>query len=205
MFPLRWNFPFRKKDGSMTTVEEAISSGGSSYELPTASANTKGGVKIGSGLSMSGETLNNSNPTPYSLPTASAEVLGGIKVGSGLSIADGVLSALASGGGHAFLVTINGFTGVEYALIITSQETISDTASMWNALKAGVGNGIGIPYRVSSGAQSYIVTSFNVMTNGMVAAQYANFSISNDAIEIVAGSGSFGTSGITMSSCTKIF
>ena len=95
MFPIPFNFPFRKKDGSLTTIDDAISSGGGGgggYTLPTASANTKGGIKIGSGLSMSGEVLNNSNPTPYSLPTASGETLGGVKVGSGLSITDGVLS-----------------------------------------------------------------------------------------------------------------
>lgn len=97
MFPIPFNFPFRKKDGSLVTIDDAITSGGGGgggYTLPTASADTKGGVKIGSGLSMSGEVLNNSNPTPYSLPTASAETLGGVKVGSGLSITDGVLSNL---------------------------------------------------------------------------------------------------------------
>lgn len=93
MFPIPFNFPFRKKDGSLITIDDAISSGGGGgYTLPTASAETKGGVKIGSGLSMSGEVLNNSNPTPYSLPTASAETLGGVKVGNGLTISDGVLS-----------------------------------------------------------------------------------------------------------------
>lgn len=97
MFPLPWNKAYRKKDGSLTTIDDAMQNGGGQYELPTASASTKGGVKIGSGLAMEGEVLNNSNPTPYSLPTASAETLGGVKVGSGLSIADGVLSA--SGGG----------------------------------------------------------------------------------------------------------
>ena len=104
MFPLRWNFPFRKKDGSVTTIDDAISSGGGGgggYTLPTASASTKGGVKIGAGLTMEGEVLNNTNPTPYSLPTASAETLGGVKVGSGLSITDGVLSATGGGGGSA--------------------------------------------------------------------------------------------------------
>lgn len=102
MFPLRWNFPFRKKDGSISTIDDAISEGGGGgggYTLPTASAETKGGIKVGSGLTMNGETLNNSNPTPYSLPTASAETLGGVKVGSGLSITDGVLSASGGGGG----------------------------------------------------------------------------------------------------------
>lgn len=68
--------------------------GGGSYVLPTASANTLGGVKVGSNLSIADGVLSAS--APYSLPTASADTLGGVKVGSGLSIADGVLSA--SGG-----------------------------------------------------------------------------------------------------------
>lgn len=101
MFPIPFNFPFRKSNGDVTTIDDAISSGGGGgYTLPTASAFTKGGVKIGSGLTMDGETLNNTNPTPYSLPTASSEVLGGVKVGSGLSIDDGVLSTSGSGGGY---------------------------------------------------------------------------------------------------------
>lgn len=91
MFPIPFNFPFRKKDGSLITIDDAISSGGGGgYTLPTASAETKGGIKIGSGLSMSGEVLNNSNPTPYVLPTASAETKGGVKIGNGLSM-DGEL------------------------------------------------------------------------------------------------------------------
>ncbi len=28
MFPLRWNFPFRKKDGSMVNLEDAMGGGG---------------------------------------------------------------------------------------------------------------------------------------------------------------------------------
>lgn len=101
MFPLPWNFPFRKKDGTMTTIGDAISSGGGGgYTLPTASPSTKGGVKIGAGLTMDGEVLNNTNPTPYALPTASAETLGGVKVGDNLSIDEnGVLSASGGGGG----------------------------------------------------------------------------------------------------------
>lgn len=104
MFPLRWNFPFRKKDGSVTTIEEVINSGGGGggYTLPTASASTKGGVKVGAGLTMDGEVLNNTNPTPYSLPTASAETLGGVKVGSGLSIEEGVLSASGGAGADVY-------------------------------------------------------------------------------------------------------
>lgn len=57
MFPIPFNFPFRKKDGSVTSIGAAIDAGGGSYELPTASGNTKGGVKIGSRLTMTGEVL----------------------------------------------------------------------------------------------------------------------------------------------------
>ena len=50
MFPLRWNFPFRKKDGSMVNLEDAVS--GEGYELPIAGENILGGVKIGDGVNI---------------------------------------------------------------------------------------------------------------------------------------------------------
>lgn len=70
------------------TVEGLQGGGGSSYTLPTASASTLGGVKVGSGLSITDGVL-----SADGVPTASASTLGGVKVGSGLSITDGVLSA----------------------------------------------------------------------------------------------------------------
>ena len=104
MFPIPFNFPFRKKDGSISTIGDEItnggSGGGSSYVLPTASAEVKGGVKIGAGLTMEGEVLKNTNPTPatpYVLPIASANALGGVKIGNGVNIDEnGVISV--SGG-----------------------------------------------------------------------------------------------------------
>lgn len=87
---------------------------GSSYTLPLASNNTRGGIKLSS--STQGGTPNGITTTPgrtyavqvnsreqavvnvpwtdttYSLPTASATTLGGVKVGNGLSISNGVLS-----------------------------------------------------------------------------------------------------------------
>lgn len=113
MFPIPFNFPFRKKDGSLSTIGDEINAGGggSSYTLPTASANVKGGVKIGEGLSMDGDVLNNTNPTPatpYTLPTASDDTLGGVKVGSGLAIDEnGVLSTSGGGGGSKYLHIIS--------------------------------------------------------------------------------------------------
>lgn len=70
MFPIPWNFPFRKKDGSLGKIEDL----GGSYTLPTASADTKGGVKIGSGLTMEGEVLSADIPS-YSIAEA-GKVLG---------------------------------------------------------------------------------------------------------------------------------
>lgn len=87
---------------------------GSSYTLPLASNNTRGGIKLSSSTqggtpngitTTSGRTyavqVNSSEQavvnvpwtdTTYTLPTASASTLGGVKVGNGLSISNGVLS-----------------------------------------------------------------------------------------------------------------
>lgn len=103
MFPIPFNFPFRKKDGSISTIGNEMENGGSAYVLPTASADVKGGVKIGTGLTMDGEVLKNTNPTPatpYVLPVASANVLGGVKIGSGVNIDEnGVISVSGGSGG----------------------------------------------------------------------------------------------------------
>ncbi len=108
-----------------------ISASGSSYSLPLASNNTRGGIKLSS--STQGGTPNGVTTTPgrtyavqvnsseqavvnvpwtdttYSLPTASATTLGGVKVGSGLAISNGVLSA--TGGGEADSVAWGNVTG----------------------------------------------------------------------------------------------
>lgn len=87
MFPIPFNFPFINKNGSRTTIGDAMSA---SATIPTASADVKGGVKIGSNLTMTGEVLN------YDLPTASANTKGGVKIGSGINIAeDGTISVTA--------------------------------------------------------------------------------------------------------------
>lgn len=101
---------------------------GSSYTLPLASNNTRGGIKLSSSTqggtpngitTTSGRTYAvqvNSNEqavvnvpwtdTKYTLPTASASTLGGVKVGSGLSISNGVLST-SGGDVKIYETTIN--------------------------------------------------------------------------------------------------
>ena len=101
---------------------------GSSYTLPLASNNTRGGIKLSSSTqggtpngitTTSGRTyavqVNSSEQavvnvpwtdTKYTLPTASASTLGGVKVGSGLSISNGVLST-SGGDVKIYETTIN--------------------------------------------------------------------------------------------------
>lgn len=88
------------------------------YTLPTASAETLGGVKVGSGLSINDGVL---SANGYTLPTAGADTKGGIKVGSGLSIAGDVLSVTpelptfdpATDGGKVLAIKSDG-TGLEW-------------------------------------------------------------------------------------------
>lgn len=105
-----------------TSTEIYAPSPTASYSLPTASSTVKGGVKIGSGLQMSGEILSvdyntiPNKPAAYSLPVAGVNTLGGIKVGSGLNISpDGVLSA--TGGGTADAVSWANVTGKPSGLV----------------------------------------------------------------------------------------
>lgn len=78
------------------STEQAGAGSGSAYELPIATADTLGGIKVGDGLSIDSTTGALSAPA-YTLPVAAADTLGGIKVGSGLSIdsTTGALSATA--------------------------------------------------------------------------------------------------------------
>ena len=77
-----------------TTAEKSKLEGLSNYTLPTASASTLGGIKVGNNLTVDADGKLNAVQGTYTLPTASASLLGGVKVGTNLSInASGVLSA----------------------------------------------------------------------------------------------------------------
>ena len=113
-------------DGSLAKTVNIPS--GSSYTLPVASNNTRGGIKLSSSTqggtpngitTTSGRTyavqVNSKEQavvnvpwtdTTYTLPTASSSTLGGVKVGSGLSISNGVLST-SGGDVKIYETTIN--------------------------------------------------------------------------------------------------
>lgn len=76
MFPLRWDFPFRKKDGSLSTISDEIEGGGGGgYTLPTASPSTKGGIKVGENLTMTGEFLDADEQLPTYTSAEEGKVL----------------------------------------------------------------------------------------------------------------------------------
>ena len=84
-----------KPDGTTITIDtDGTLHGASTYSLPTASATTLGGIKVGDNLTIDDNGVLSSVAEPYILPQASDTVLGGIKVGENLSITeDGTLSA----------------------------------------------------------------------------------------------------------------
>lgn len=103
---------------------------GEGYTLPPASATTLGGVKIGSGISVTADgviSANGGGGTPYELPAATTTTLGGIKVGDNLTITpDGKLSANA--GAYELPVATSAILGgvkVGSGLNVTQDGTLS--------------------------------------------------------------------------------
>lgn len=106
---------------------------GEGYTLPPASATTLGGVKIGSGISVTADgviSAEGGGGAPYELPVATTTTLGGIKVGDNLTITpDGKLSANA--GAYQLPVATSAILGgvkVGDGLNVTQDGTISVTA-----------------------------------------------------------------------------
>lgn len=95
MFPIPWNFPFRKKDGSLGKINDLSTS----YTLPTASSETKGGIKVGTGATMAGETMNIDAQLPA---YTSAEA------GKVLKVADDGTLEWDDGGGSGGVVVLSG-------------------------------------------------------------------------------------------------
>lgn len=92
--PIALNSSLESANQKLDAIANAIQtvSGGGSYTLPVASADTLGGVKVnGNNLSIDSNGVIK-NTYSYTLPTASSSTLGGVKVGDGLTISSGTLS-----------------------------------------------------------------------------------------------------------------
>ena len=76
-FPLNDDMAYIENTGKRTTLGNKIGSGGGGepYSLPTASDDTKGGVKIGNGLTMTGEVLSADAQVPAHTSAEAGKVL----------------------------------------------------------------------------------------------------------------------------------
>lgn len=147
MFPLPWNKAYRKKDGSLATIDDAIQNGGGQYELPTASASTKGGVKIGSGLTMDGESLNADEQLPEYSSSESGKVLG--------VDADGDLEWATPGGGSEIY-----YKDYDYSNVTFSQPTAIGESGLNLFTVASA-----IPTQLDWNIQGYKIINVEVIDN----------------------------------------
>lgn len=141
------------------------------YTLPPASADTRGGVRVGQGLTILGDVLM-SDAKNFTLPAATADSLGGVKVGSGLTITDGVLSADAQN--YTLPVaTYDSLGGVFAGVTMSIEDGVLDyylptaSASQLGGIKVGEGltitNGI-----LSADATDYTLPTASANVKGGV-------------------------------------
>ena len=149
------------KDYTLAELADITLQGGESYSLPTASETVKGGVKVGTGLSMSGDTLNVTLTAgeSYTLPTASTTVKGGVKVGTGLSMNGDTLNCTISGGGATYSVATTTQAGLMSALDKQHLDAVfQDSTDFVDTVLAGVSD---IFFPAASTAQDVIAYNEN--------------------------------------------
>lgn len=106
-----------------------------SYTLPTASANTLGGVKIGNGIDITDGVI---SVTHYVLPPATKGTIGGIIVGEGLDIdANGTLSVTVEGFTLGTVATTTGQPGTDASVTVTEDPLVSGTYNFSFTVPAG--------------------------------------------------------------------
>ena len=158
---------------------------GEGYTLPPASATTLGGVKIGSGISVTADgviSANGGGGAPYELPAATTTTLGGIKVGDNLTITtDGKLSANA--GAYELPVATSAILGgvkVGDGLSVTQDGKISVTAGSSYVLpEAGVDSLGGVKIRPASYFNSIDIDSGYI---GVKFGSASGLSVSSDGL-----------------------
>lgn len=74
MFPIPWNKAYRKKDGTLVNIDDAMGGGGST--IPIATAETLGGIKIGSGINITAEGVASVEPVDPDYGAYNSYVLG---------------------------------------------------------------------------------------------------------------------------------
>ena len=146
-----------------TTAEKnklaGIAANANNYSLPTASSSTKGGVKIGSGLGMSGEVLSIDIPNAQETSSGSGTYMSGLMSGADKAKLDGI----ASGANNYSLPTAGADTkgGVKIGagLTMTGEVLSADVQSvsvMTGATPSAAGTS-GIVPAPAAGSQSKVL------------------------------------------------
>lgn len=104
----------------------------SNYTLPTAAANTKGGIKIGSGVTMSGDFLSVKYGDGLGMSGDTLVVSGG--TGGGDYLVVDALSAVTSPEEGQMAVERTSFDEVEYQSVYVEDETQYTTDGYWAAI-----------------------------------------------------------------------
>ena len=105
------------------------------YTLPTASANTLGGVKIGSGIDITDGVI---SVTHYVLPPATSGTIGGIIVGEGLDVdANGTLSVTVDGFTLGTVTTTTGQPGPNASVTVVEDSLVPGTYNFSFTVPAG--------------------------------------------------------------------
>lgn len=113
-----------------------------SYTLPTASANTLGGVKIGSGIDITDGVI---SVTQYVLPPATQSTIGGIIVGEGLDVdANGTLSVTLDGFALGTVTTTTGQPGTEANVTVVEDSLVLGTYNFSFTVPAGANGADGV-------------------------------------------------------------
>lgn len=151
------------------------------YTLPAATNSVRGGVRVGSGINLSGDLI---SVTPYSLPFAATSILGGVKIGAGLNVtAEGLLSAVAyslpvatgsvlggvKAGANVSIAGDGTLTFTQYSLPIASAATLG-----------GVRIGEGLAVDGSGILSATGLTTGSVVTVNSVAPVSGNVSLTTD-------------------------
>jgi hypothetical protein len=166
------------------------------FTLPTASSSVVGGIKVGSGLTIDGNSILSATTPPLSIATAT--ILGGIKVGSGLTI-DGVTGVLSTVPYTLPTATTSVLGGIKIGsgLAIDGSGVVSaDTSSLNTRLTTAEGNITTLTTAINGSTN--VRDAANLTTGTISAARIplANSSnrgampaLSNSAADVLRGTG----------------
>lgn len=80
----------------LSVVDGVVSADLQEYNLKPASANTRGGIRVGANLYITDDDVLNATANPYKLKEATSEELGGVRIGDNVNVdADGKISVAA--------------------------------------------------------------------------------------------------------------